>query len=94
MRFFIIAVFIFTVSCASLQIDTNNTFTITNDAGDTFSCTIGLKSDEGVYLDSECIGFYEKDGSTYKCSIAVGTDNKPVTDFVKIDENCEIVVKK
>ena len=94
MKYLLIAALIFMISYATLEVNTQNTFTITNDAGDTFSCTIGLKNDEGVFLDSECIGFYEKDGSTYKCSIAVGSEKKPITDFVKIDENCEIVVKK
>ena len=94
MRSIIITLMIFSISCATLQIDTNNTFKLLTESGDSISCTVGLKNLDGVILDSKCLGYYEKDGSTYECSLEIGSDGRPITEIVNIKESCEIVIKK
>ena len=94
MRFIIFTLAVMLASCATIQIDTNNTFKLLTDSGDTISCSVGLKNLDGVILDTKCLGYFEKDGSTYECSLDIGSDGKPITEVVDIKESCIIVIKK
>lgn len=91
--------FVLTVSCGTVvTVDTQNDFrmkVITETGMEVdMTCHVGLTTDEGVKLDSECIGFFADGGNTYRCSVAVGSDKQPVTKRISIKESCEIVVAK
>lgn len=92
-------VMLFLVACATtVTVDTENDFTMTGitELGTEvdFTCHVGLKSDEGVVLDSECVGFFQQGDDTYRCSIALSSEGLPVTRRISIKENCKIVVSK
>jgi len=91
---FIIAFFMF--SCGTVEVKISETFKLTNanDPDDTMSCTIGLTNKDGFKMNGKCIGHYEKDGNKYTCSIDVGSDDKPVSEFFRVEQDCEIVVVK
>jgi len=87
------------IGCATVvTVDTKNDFRITviTDSGKEIdlTCSIGLTSDEGVKLDSECVGFFTEKEDTYRCSVAVNSDGQPVNKRLLIKENCSIIVKK
>ena len=87
------------VSCASLQINTENTLIldILTDAGTTvkLNCEIGLDKKNGVEMDGKCIGYFEsKDGNTYRCEVSLTSENKPITENISVSESCTIEIKK
>lgn len=91
--------FVLTVSCGTVvTVDTQNDFrmkVITETGMEVdMTCHVGLTTEEGVKLDSECIGFFVDGGNTYRCSVAVGSDKQPITKRLSIKESCEIVVAK
>jgi hypothetical protein len=50
---------------------------------------------DGVKNYDECIGYFEKDGNSYRCSVAFDFVRKALAkDKLTAKENCEIVVKK
>ena len=58
------------------------------------SCSVGLKTGDGVILDTKCKGFVETDTGTYKCSVEVGSEGKPVAEKITIKQNCKLEIKK
>ncbi|HPJ39801.1 MAG TPA: hypothetical protein PLT75_15265 [Spirochaetota bacterium] len=87
------------IGCATLvTVDTKNDFRITviTDTGKEvdMTCSVGLVSDKGIKLDSECVGFFQDGEDTYRCSVAVNSEGQPVNKRLLIKENCSIVVAK
>ena len=87
------------IGCATVTtVDTQNDFRITviTDSGKEvdMTCSVGLTSDEGVKLDTECVGFFQDGNDTYRCSIAVNSDGQPVNKRLLIKESCKIIVAK
>ena len=103
MRFVIIAIALMgLVSCATtpaVTIDSKTTFAVkfVKD-GKEFdgSCTIKMLTDaEGkLVLDSFCTGFYADDTGTYRCEVAVGSNDQPITKTISIAENCKLDIAK
>jgi len=52
------------------------------------------KNNEGIIIDSKCIGFYSDDTGTYRCDIAVGSDGKPVTEKIDVKAVCNLDIAK
>lgn len=91
--------FMLTVSCGTVvTVDTQNDFrmkVITETGMEVdMTCHVGLTTEDGVKLDSECIGFFIDGTNTYRCSVAVGSDKQPITKRLSIKESCEIVIAK
>ena len=91
----IILILTMLVSCAStdFSLDTESTSHIqVLEEGKVydFTCTIGLKTGDGVVIDSKCIGFVQTDTGTYKCSVDVGSNGQPVTKELNIKQYCNL----
>jgi hypothetical protein len=57
------------------------------------TCIISfIKNDEGIIIDSKCIGFYSDNTGTYRCDIAVGSDGKLVTEKIDVKAVCNLDV--
>ncbi len=56
-------------------------------------CHVGITTEGGVTLDSECVGFFEKDGKTIRCSVDIGSDGKPVKEKLSIKQDCEVLIE-
>ncbi len=82
--------------CATFELNTQNTFTIfdSDNPQNSISCTVGLKTADGVVMNDKCVGHYEKGGNSYTCYLELSSDGKPLTEFFKVDQNCEIVISK
>lgn len=92
---FVMLVACLMVACGTIQIKTENVFTITTEAGDKFTCSNTNVIDENTaIIDLKCVGFLDKDGNTYRCEIDLTTDNKPITEKIVIDQYCKIEIKK
>lgn len=102
MKYFIIVIALFFISCATTQVnlDSKNTFSIkiatTDNVVVDATCTISMiKNAEGeLVLDSFCTAFVDDKTGVYRCEIAVGSDGKPVTKEINIKENCKVDIAK
>jgi hypothetical protein len=91
--------FMLTVSCGTvITVDTHNDFrmTVVTDSGKEIdmTCHLGLTSDKGIVLDSECVGYFQDGNNTYRCTVKVTSDKLPVTKRIAVSENCTIIVAK
>jgi hypothetical protein len=97
---FMIAILFFAVSCETpprVEFDGKVHFKIDVEDGkntDQLDCVVGVTTEEGVKLDSDCVGYYEKDGKTVRCSVSIGSDGKPVKEKLDIKTDCEILISK
>ena len=91
--------FVLTVSCGTVvTVDTQNDFrmkVITETGMEVdMTCHVGLTTEEGVKLDSECVGYFQDGNNTYRCTVKVTSDKLPVTKRISVSENCTIIVAK
>ena len=91
--------FVLTVSCGTVvTVDTQNDFrmkVITETGMEVdMTCHVGLTTEEGVKLDSECVGYFQDGNNTYRCTVKVTSDKLPVTKRIAVSENCTIIVAK
>jgi hypothetical protein len=89
------------LSCESVDFkgDMSNTVKakVTMDDGKVvdMDCKIGLVMDDGIENKNECIGYFQSDGDTYRCSVSVEfLKKKDAKDKLTVKENCEIVIDK
>lgn len=99
--FLFIVIAMFAVSCAStpvVTIDSKTIFAVKFVKGDKESdgtCMLHFTKDEqGIILDSKCIGFYSDDAGVYRCEVGVGSDNKPITQKVDVTTSCTLDIAK
>ena len=101
----LVAIILFT-ECPELQVKTHNVshITIVDDTSeDMKSYDVTCVSDaeykssgegKGFVTDNKCETFITTPKGTYKCSLAFGTDGKPITENTTISESCEIEIEK
>ena len=93
---------IFMISCGTFQFDGHNVahVNVLNEKTGTnydVACTgdIEYKSGQRLITDDSCVFFLEIPGEgTFKCSVAFGTDGKPITENTTLKESCDIDIKK
>ena len=101
MLFAIVLFALIMFSCESLdyKIEADNTVKVKVEKEDgkviDMNCKIGLVMDYGIENKNECIGYFESNGDTYRCSFAVDfLKQKGAKDKLTVKENCEIVIEK
>lgn len=93
------------VSCASpgktgISIDSKTDFGITVMDGDKevakTTCSSGIKyrSETGeLFVIEDCVAYIQTEEGIYRCSVAMGLDQLPISRKIDIKENCNIDVK-
>jgi len=105
MRFiFILAVMVVTFIACTLDIQASNVFHIDvfdQGTGTTYDITCGTDikytndaENKGLVADNKCDFFLTTKDGTYKCSIEVGSDGRPINKQTTIKEACAFDIKK